>query len=1080
MLRASRLCNARLVRSALTVDNRRMGLSMIKRCESTATNTTSNEKKGGSVLGTLLGVTVVAAAGYGGAVYYALHDDDFHDMFVKYVPGSEPVLNYLEDMHKNEDLLNYREQVNSLKSQAEEYTNKAKDYGNKAKETANDVFEYANDTYLKLTGQREPPKLATKKTPVEVVAAAEKSPATVVNNTAQLTLTSDNKEEPTVLAVAVEKPEPIVVKYIPSDHAAVDELSRVVVELASILNDAGLAGVGRDTLKDAEDQVQKLDKAFSSMDAEHSNIKKSIQQLDKRTDQLSNGIDTMRKHAKDIIQQSLIDSSNRIAAQEAEMKKKHEQDRLEMKKSFAQVLAAELNAQQERMEHERAEALIEQAAELQRRFIREVKYLVEQERAGRLSKLEHISARFKALEQHATQNAVQLDQSRKIHLMHVALNALHEAVDAQHKQPFIDELRALHSSSGDDNVVLGTVLKTIPHEVAEQGVESIKGLATRFETVATQVRRVALVPEDGGFGSHILSMIMSKLLFKKQGLVQGDDTEATLARTGYYLKINDLESATRELNQLKGWPKRLARDWIQAARRHLEVKQALEMPSAAVTKLQEDVHNEMQGAATIIVLGASGDLARKKTFPTLYNLFSRGFLPKQCQIVGYARTKMERDEFVKRASEHLKDTEGDKKKEFMDITTYFSGAYDKDDAWKSFGDYVAELESKRSLKKGQKNRIFYMALPPSVFLPVATGLRKFLWTDEGHCRIVVEKPFGKDLESCDKLLEDMAKLFKEDEIFRIDHYLGKEMAKDIMTLRFANVLFSPVWNQQYIHSVQITLKEPFGTEGRGGYFDEYGIIRDVMENHLLQLLSLVAMERPIRRDAESIRDEKVKVLKCIKPIELDDTLLGQYVSNGDKPGYLDDDSVPKGSLCPTFAAMVLWIDNERWDKVPFIVKAGKAMDNAKVDIRVQFRKLPGSFYKDVARNELVIRVQPNEAIYMKFNNKTPGLSYDTLITELDLTYKSRYTNMTIPDAYDGLILDVMRGDHSNFVRDDELDAAWRIFTPVLHRIEREHVKPEPYKYGTRGPNSLNDFVKRYGVEHLAHENYQWPKQNVDG
>jgi glucose-6-phosphate 1-dehydrogenase len=238
------------------------------------------------------------------------------------------------------------------------------------------------------------------------------------------------------------------------------------------------------------------------------------------------------------------------------------------------------------------------------------------------------------------------------------------------------------------------------------------------------------------------------------------------------------------------------------------------------------------------------------------------------------------------------------------------------------------------------------------------------------------------------------------------------------------------------------------------------------------------MERPVSCDAEAIRDEKVKVLRCTRPIKMEDTLLGQYVSNGDKPGYLDDKTVPEGSLCPTFAATVLWIDNERWDGVPFILKAGKALDSAKVEIRLQFKKLPGSLFHEVARNELVFHVQPGEAMYVKFNIRSPGYSTETMITELDLTYRSRYKNLKVPEAYETLILDVMRGDHSNFVRDDELEASWKIFTPMLHTIENEKIKPEPYKYGSRGPDKLNDFVAKYGVERLAHENYEWPLQKL--
>lgn len=238
------------------------------------------------------------------------------------------------------------------------------------------------------------------------------------------------------------------------------------------------------------------------------------------------------------------------------------------------------------------------------------------------------------------------------------------------------------------------------------------------------------------------------------------------------------------------------------------------------------------------------------------------------------------------------------------------------------------------------------------------------------------------------------------------------------------------------------------------------------------------MERPVSRESEAIRDEKVKALKCVKPITLEDTLLGQYVKNGDKPGYLDDETVPNDSVCPTFAAMVLWVNNERWYNVPFILKAGKALDVAKAEIRIQFKKLPGNLFHEVARNELVFHVQPGEAMYMKFNSKCPGFSDDTLVTELDLNYKDRYENLNVPEAYQTLLLDVLRGDHSNFVRDDELKAAWNIFTPLLHQIEKFKVKPDAYPYGSRGPKKMDDFIRKYGVESI-NCNYQWPLQNLD-
>lgn len=480
-------------------------------------------------------------------------------------------------------------------------------------------------------------------------------------------------------------------------------------------------------------------------------------------------------------------------------------------------------------------------------------------------------------------------------------------------------------------------------------------------------------------------------------------------------------------------------------------------------------------------MGASGDLAKKKTFPALFGLFKNGFLPNNTRIIGYARTKMYHDQFLDRVTHYIKSKGFEQQLEkFKSILTYLSGQYDEDSSFANLDKCIFDSEEERHIEVGKRHRVFYMALPPSVFIPVAKGLRKNTYARQGLNRIVVEKPFGEDSASSAHLAKELATCFTEDETFRIDHYLGKEMVKNVMMVRFANIFFSQIWNRMNIDNVQITFKEPFGTEGRGGYFDEFGIIRDVMQNHLLQVLSLIAMERPISTDSEAIRDEKVKVLKCIPPISTSDVLLGQYIAANGKPGYLDDDTIKnKDSLAPTFAATVLWIQNERWEGVPFILKAGKALNEAKVEVRIQFRNMAGNLYNSASRNELVMRVQPNEAVYIKFNNKQPGLSYQTIQTELDLTYQSRYTDLAIPDAYESLILDVLRNDHSNFVRDDELDAAWKIFTPLLHKIDDHHedIKMSHYEYGSRGPTELDAFVKRYGYDR-SNVNYSWPIQSV--
>ncbi|KAI0337585.1 glucose-6-P dehydrogenase [Trametopsis cervina] len=492
--------------------------------------------------------------------------------------------------------------------------------------------------------------------------------------------------------------------------------------------------------------------------------------------------------------------------------------------------------------------------------------------------------------------------------------------------------------------------------------------------------------------------------------------------------------------------------------------------------------NQLKDNTVIIVLGASGDLAKKKTYPALFGLYRNNYLPKGVKIVGYARTKMDNAEYHKRITSYIKGADDEQAKaqleEFKELSTYVSGGYEDAESFQKLNKYLSEVES--SFKGEEHNRLFYLALPPSVFIPVAQNLKAECYSKKGVNRMIVEKPFGKDLDSCRELLGSLKQHWTEDETFRIDHYLGKEMVKNLLVLRFANVAMNAAWDKNSISNVQITFKEPFGTEGRGGYFDEFGIIRDILQNHLLQVLSILTMERPVSFSAEDIRDEKVKVLRAIPPIEREDTLLGQYVAANGKPGYLDDDTVPHNSVCPTFAATTLWIHNPRWEGVPFILKAGKALNEAKVEIRIQFKDVTQGIFKDISRNELVLRIQPAEAVYLKLNAKTPGLTTRAIPTEMDLTYKRRFTDATIPEAYESLILDALKGDHSNFVRDDELDVAWKIFTPILHWIEGRHgpaPKPVGYPYGSRGPKELDAFITKYGYKRST-EGYNWPTTNL--
>ncbi|XP_034028241.1 glucose-6-phosphate 1-dehydrogenase-like isoform X2 [Thalassophryne amazonica] len=476
-----------------------------------------------------------------------------------------------------------------------------------------------------------------------------------------------------------------------------------------------------------------------------------------------------------------------------------------------------------------------------------------------------------------------------------------------------------------------------------------------------------------------------------------------------------------------------------------------------------------------IILGASGDLAKKKIYPTLWWLFRDGLLPDETYIVGFARSNLTLEDVRAACLPHMKvaNDESEHLSAFFRKNSYLSGRYDDGT---SFSQLDAHLSS---LSRGadSTNRLFYLALPPTVYHHATKNIRIHCMNPKGWNRMIVEKPFGHDLQSSQELSAHLSSLFTEDQIYRIDHYLGKEMVQNLMVLRFGNRIFGPIWNRNSVACVVLTFKEPFGTQGRGGYFDEFGIIRDVMQNHLLQMLCLVAMEKPASTSPDDVRDEKVKVLKSITPVALSDVVLGQYVGdpNGDihsKLGYQDDPTVPEGSCTPTFATAVLYVQNERWDGVPFILRCGKALNERKAEVRLQFTDVPGDIFHDhIQRNELVVRVQPNEAIYLKMMTKRPGVYFSPEETELDLTYKSRYKNVTLPDAYERLILDVFCGNQMHFVRSDELREAWRVFTPLLHHIEKEKTRPIPYTYGSRGPREADELVKRAGFRYEG--TYKW-------
>ncbi|KAJ1279836.1 hypothetical protein BS78_04G186200 [Paspalum vaginatum] len=477
------------------------------------------------------------------------------------------------------------------------------------------------------------------------------------------------------------------------------------------------------------------------------------------------------------------------------------------------------------------------------------------------------------------------------------------------------------------------------------------------------------------------------------------------------------------------------------------------------------------GYLSIVVLGASGDLAKKKTFPALFHLFLQGFLkPGEVRIFGYARSNLSDDGLRERIRGYLKGASDEHLSQFLQLIKYVSGSYDSGEGFGLLNNAISKYETSKNNESGSYRRLFYLALPPSVYPSVCKMIKSYCMNPSSHTgwtRVIVEKPFGKDLDSAEELSAELGQLFTEEQLYRIDHYLGKELVQNLLVLRFANRLFLPLWNRDNIANVQIVFKEDFGTDGRGGYFDQYGIIRDIIQNHLLQVFCLVAMEKPVSLKPEHIRDEKVKVLQSVEPIKHEEVVIGQY------DGYKDDPTVPNDSNTPTYASLVLRVHNERWEGVPFILKAGKALNSRKAEIRVQFKDAPGDIFrcKKQGRNEFVIRLQPSEAMYMKLTVKKPGLEMATEQSELDLSYGMRYQDVKIPEAYERLILDTIRGDQQHFVRRDELRAAWEIFTPLLHDIDAGKLKSVSYEPGTRGPQQADELSKRMG--YLQTHGYIW-------
>jgi glucose-6-phosphate 1-dehydrogenase len=475
--------------------------------------------------------------------------------------------------------------------------------------------------------------------------------------------------------------------------------------------------------------------------------------------------------------------------------------------------------------------------------------------------------------------------------------------------------------------------------------------------------------------------------------------------------------------------------------------------------------------ALMVIFGATGDLSQRKLLPSLYNLARNRLLPAGFMLIGAALDDIGEEQFRNRAAESIKkhsrtqpvDEEG--LEAFLEDLTYMPIDFAKAENFQRLRERLEELDRSRH---ASGNVVFYCATPPPTYQMIARQLAAVrLNRGEGYRRIIVEKPFGSDLRSAHELNGVLRKAFPENALFRIDHYLGKETVQNILAFRFANSIFEPVWNGQQVDHVEITVAEPLGVEGRGAYYDRAGALRDIVQNHALQLVTLVAMEPPVAFDATSVRDEKVKVLKQIRPIDAKDipahTVRGQYeegwVLGEQVPGYRREKNVAADSQTETYAALKLWVDNWRWADTPFYIRTGKRLPKQVTEIRVQFKRPPHlTFGRDATRelepNSMTLRIQPEEGISLRFGAKVPAAGVVIRSVNMDFLYTTSFL-VDAPDAYERLILDCMLGDPTLFTRSDEVEAAWRFIDIIEESWSKGQPPLQTYPAGSWGPLSAD-------------------------
>jgi glucose-6-phosphate 1-dehydrogenase len=476
---------------------------------------------------------------------------------------------------------------------------------------------------------------------------------------------------------------------------------------------------------------------------------------------------------------------------------------------------------------------------------------------------------------------------------------------------------------------------------------------------------------------------------------------------------------------------------------------------------------------TIVIFGASGDLTQRKLIPSLFSLYRKDRLPERFKILGFAGSKFTDESFRQHLREGLDkfasfEFDEAKWQAFAEDIHYQSGDYKDPGSFKKFHDFLCKWED------GPANRLFYMAIPPSLFPTVIEKLGATGQTEEnaGWRRVVIEKPFGTDLASAKALNEKVHKTLQESQIYRIDHYLGKETVQNILMFRFANTIFEPLWNRNFIDHVQITVSEEVGVGHRAGYYDGVGVLRDMFQNHLMQLLTLTAMEPPASFNANALRNEKVKVLSSIEPIRGEavayNTVRGQY------KGYCDEPEVADNSSTATFAVVRFFIDNWRWQGVPFYLRSGKNLADKCTQIIIQFKQPPHQMFPipsgtRMTPNALVLFLQPDEGMHLRFEAKVPDTVAKMRSVDMEFHYADEFGPMSIPEAYERLLLDALQGDAALFTRADEVEMAWSLIDPILAEWETDQDPPLPlYEPGSWGPDEASALLAKDG-RHWMHE-----------